>query len=825
MKGLTIRFIALIGLLSIVALPVHAQQRGGRPGGSAAQGSVQGSVVDATTKTPLASATVALWRAADSTLVTGAIATDEGAFSISALKQDDYYLQVSFIGYETLTVSDVVVNAASPHVDLGKLALGEDRTVLEEVEVTAERHFMEVEVDRTVYNTKDQIVSSGGSASDVLQNIPSVEVDIDGKVSLRGNQNVAVMINGRPSPMTSEALASFLQGLSGEMVERVEVIPNPSAKYEPDGMAGILNIVLKKNTDLGVSGGFSAGMGTQDNYNASGNINYMKGKFNVFANYGFRYGSRASYGSLYRENRYFDPYTYLDQAEEGTSDRWSHNLNTNIDYKLSDKNTLSFMSILSTRPSQELEVNDYLELDESQDPTGSFRRISEADESDYSFDQALSFRRVIEPGRDEFFVEARFDTEREKERSSLNEYFAEGEEAPSYSQSNQVNSKTYSGFLQADYTKSVKETGKLEAGFRSTYRRLNNDLYSETLDHDSGSFIPDLDLNNTFVYDEQVHAAYGIYGQDFGKFSGKLGFRLEQALTDFNLETTQETFNNNYFSVFPSAFLVYSLTETNQLKASYSKRVNRPRSRMLNPFSNFDDPLNRRVGNPYLKPEYIHALEVGYTRFTERTSLTLTPYFRRTTNRIRRHLTVDENGVSTLTFENFDTSDSWGLESIGTFQIRGKVNAFVSFNAYRIVTDGSNVDASLSNDAFGWTTRLNATYTVRPGLDLQASYFYRAPLDIEGGRMGSFSAANIAIRQKLLGDQASVSLRVNDVFDTMGMNFWREDSNFYQEMSRSWGSRMAMVTFTYNFGKQRRPSRQRRGDNNGGGGSPDDIEF
>jgi outer membrane cobalamin receptor len=309
-----------------------------------------------------------------------------------------------------------------------------------------------------------------------------------------------------------------------------------------------------------------------------------------------------------------------------------------------------------------------------------------------------------------------------------------------------------------------------------------------------------------------INAAYGIAGTKIGKVGLQAGVRLEQAVTRFELETTNEAFKNDYFSVFPSAYATYEFTPTRSFKVSYSKRINRPRTggwfNQLNPFNTNEDPYVRRVGNPYLQPEYVHSFEAGFTQLMGRSTLSLTPYFRRTVDVIRFIETIDDNSVTTVTFENLDTSDSWGAELIGTLQLGRRLNAFASFNAYKVVTDGSNVDSDLSNDAIGWASRANATINVTPALDVQLSYFYRAPMDIEGGRMDAHQMANIAVRHKLLNDRASLSLRMNDVFGTMGFHMWRDDDRFFQEINRSFNAQRIGLTFSYNFGQQRRQNRR-----------------
>lgn len=837
----TIRYFQICAVVAaFAASTVFAQQRPAGPPGAqgqsvqrAPQGSLSGQVIEATTGETIVSASVGIWRAADSTIVTGAITDDGGRFRIEGIRAGEYYARISFVGFETQVLTGISLSPQEADVDLGTIRLLESTEMMDEVEVAADRDFMEVGIDRTVYNTRDQLVSAGGSATDVLQNIPSVEVDIDGNISLRGNQNVAVLVNGRPASMQGEALTSFLQGLPANMVERIEVIPNPSAKYDPDGMAGILNIVLKQDRDLGWGGSVTSSVETNGNLGGSANATYQKGKIGLTTGYSFRRGTRDVEGWRFRENRFTSPLTYLDQDNLGDNGMLSHIVNASLDYRLSDKNTLTLTSMLSHRGGTGDELTSYLELDDARSATARWDRRALGDANDVSTDVRLSFSRVIDPSKHEVTAEVRLENEWEDDEGRFTQRMFEPFDALDgrimLEQANEQVDDNVELSAQVDYTRPLGDGGKLESGYKGSLERLSSDYFSETFDPATEIWTPDADVINTFGYDIQIHAAYGIASTKIGKFGLQGGVRLEQAMTIFDLETTNETFENDYFSVFPSAYVTYELSEAQRFKVSYSKRINRPRTggwfNMLNPFDRAADPLFRRVGNPRLKPEYVHAYEASYTQFIGSTSLTLTPYFNRTVDVIRMYESVDQNGVSTSTFENFDASDSWGMEAIGTIKVGSRLNAFLSFNAFKVVTDGSNVDASMTNNALGWMSRANATFNVRPGLDLQASYFYRAPMDVEGGRMSSRSMADVALRQKLLKDKASLSLRMSDVFNTMGFHMTREDDLFFQEFDRKWDAQRIGLTFTFNFGQEQQQRRRNQQEFEREDGAGDDIQM
>ncbi|MBO6574404.1 MAG: TonB-dependent receptor [Rhodothermales bacterium] len=784
-------------------------------------GTIEGRVVGADTGTPLATATVAIWALPDSTLVTGAIADESGAFEVSPLDPGSYYLEASFVGYAPFRSEAFEISTTSRKISLNQIRLQPDSAELEGVEVTAERAEVAFEIDRTVYNTKDQISAAGGNATDLLQNIPSVEVDIDGNISLRGNQNVGILINGRPAPARGDALTAFLQQLSAEMIDRIEVIPNPSAKFDPEGMAGMLNIVLKEGSKLGTSGGVTLGAGSTGEYNASGNLNLQKGKLTVFSNYGFRSSERNSSGFTFRENRFLDPLTFLEQNSFGGRESRSHVGNVNADYAIDGQTTLSGSALLSTRSGSSNNANQYLELAQTASPTGRYDRLTFGNGDGSNMDFSSAFRRVLEANQNEVTAELRFNRSTntnldafEEQSLGINDGSMLGIRDRSR-ESLDIAENEWTGQLDV-----IKPVGglKLETGYRGTLSAMDNTLFSEFLNA-SGAFAADVTRNNTFDYQEQVHAAYGLLSGSIGIFDVQGGVRVEQVLTDFDLATTGETFNNNYRSVFPSGIVSWKPSFTRQVKLSYSKRVNRPRTSMLNPFTTFSDPQNLFVGNPFLKPQYTHAFELSLQQFSRKGSLSLSPYFRRTVDEMERFKTVSQDGTSTTTWRNFDQSDSYGAELVGSLRFGRKFSGFASFNAYRVVTDASSLGDDLASSDLTWSTRANLSWNVREGLDMQAFWFYRAPREVAQGRIASFQVANLSLRQKLLNDKASLSLRVSDPLNQMGFTFELDSPTFYQLGERNWESRRATLTFTYNFGQA--PKQQRRNAQRGDEGMGD----
>ncbi len=848
-----LRYSLVIPVLLTAVLTAEAQDTARR--GPAPAGSVTGQVVDAAADAPIPSATVAVWRSADSTLVTGAVTDEQGLFQIQGIRSGDYYVVVRFLGYATRYISDVAIRSESPRVDLGSVSLDPDTAVLDEIEVTEKREPVQIKIDRTIYNTADDPISAGGTATNVLENIPSVDVDIDGNVSLRGSGNVAILINGRPAPVSPEFLSAYLRQLPASTIDRVEVMPNPSARYDPEGMGGIINIVMKEDADTGFGGTLTAGVDQRGGYSATSMFTFGKGPLTLAASYGFRREEDVAFGESFRINRYADPLTYLDQNEDEDESGTSHMVNFSADLALSSKTTLNSSAQFGTQSETEQELNTYLQLDAAQAPVLSYVRRSVEDDSRWNADFRVGLTHDFGSpsarnssggdgggmgrrgrwmrgnrgggssggaglGSHALSIEARFNTSmNDSDQEYLEQIFDTGSLRDQQLATNERDHER--GSLKIDYVRPIS-TARLEIGYNGDFETLHSDLFSRTLNQTTDEFEPDVNLNNVFDYDEQIHAGYLQVANEFGALGLQAGLRVESATTTFTLLNTNEAFDNNYVSFFPSAFLTYKLNETNTLKASYSRRINRPRTWFLNPFPSFDDPLNVRIGNPYLGPEYVDAMEAGYVRFTGWGSLTLTPYYRRTTNEIRRYQKVRDDGVSVRTVENFDSSDSFGLELIGSFQGSGAlagIRGYASVEGYQVNTNGTNVDTEFENKAFGWGGRLNLTYQLGNrfgigGLDFQGNLFYRAPMDTEQGRRGSMTFINLAMRQQFLGDRGSLAVSVRDPFKLAGFSYRLDQPSLYQDFERSWGAQQVAVTLSYTFGRsdeRRRERNQERG--------------
>jgi outer membrane receptor protein involved in Fe transport len=770
-------------------------------------GEVLGTVVDTANKEAVARASVAIRSKKDSSLVTGAIAGADGTFHIQGLRPGDYYLRTTSIGFRPRTYTFSITDAA-PRANVGSLSLTRIAVTLQSVQVAGERPTVVIEPDRNTYRAKD-VAPAAANASEVLQATPSVEVDGDGKVSLRGNENVAIQINGRPTPIAGPQLAAYLKQIPANIVERIEVVPNPSAKYDPEGMAGIINIVLKAQTDLGYSGGLNVGGATINRMNAGTNLGYQSGPLTLFGTYGFNSDNRGIVGLNDRQR--FDangaPLSYTNQSIDGNSTNGGHNFSTNVDYKLTDRDVISNQFSINRRHGFDNSLAGYTDLDAAQVFIDRYDFFRNDKSRGLVLDNSLSFKRTFEARKHELSSEVRFNRTKDEDSTVLWQQPLTPDGAINGSrilgERDETNALTRQLTAQVDYVRTLTARTKLETGLKETSRWLDRDFLVLKDALGDGNWVRS-SLSNTFNFDDHVHAGYGVLSQSAGKFDLQAGLRVQFANRDFSLANASGSYPYSYHSLFPSGVIMYKPSDASQLKVSYSRRTRAPGTQELNPFPVFFDQQNVFVGNPRLNPEYTDAFELSMSRTGALGSLQLSPFYRRTTNAISVDINtaavIDGRSVTSISFQNLNSSNSWGTDLNGSLRLGPKFNGFGGFNVYKIVTDGGSQSA-LSSNAVTWSYRLNGTTQVTPTVSLQANYFYRAPMTIPKGRFSAFQMTNITVKKKLDGDNMSVAVRFADPFDTMKFRIKAGDDNLTQITARKFGVRATYLTFQYAFGQ------------------------
>jgi outer membrane receptor protein involved in Fe transport len=789
--------------------PPGAQRPGGAAMMAAQQGGAQmrGDVLDAASGRPVASASITV-RAADGSVAGGAVTRADGSFRVEGLRPGRYVVRVSQLGYAPVNTAEIVVAPGATSAEVPTVRLAASAVQLEGVTATAARSEVRMSADRNVFSARDMPAAAGGNSTDVLRNVPAVEVDGDGRPSLRGNQNVAVQINGRAAPMRGDQLGQFLQQLPANMVDRVEVIPNPSAKYDPEGMAGIINIVLKGNAELGLSGGTNLSAGTSDRYNASGNLGYQRGRVTLFGSYGFFGDGRNTSGFNNRTNLGgTSPIDYLNQASNGEGRMRSHTLNTSAELKTSRTGSVATTLMASVRDFGQDTRSEFQRLNSGGTATVRSSNDQRMKSDDLTMDGTVSYRNVIRPRQHELSLEARFNRSAFEQSNAFSIQPLDlvtgaplgSQPARTRNLTDAVNSEAYA---QADLTRMLAGM-RVETGYKAQLRQVDNDLDQQRFSYGSGAW-EEAGGSNVFKIDELVNAGYGVLTRNAGKVELQGGLRVERTDRSTNRDEDLDAFTD----LFPSALAAYNLTDSRQVKASYSRRIQRPQTQMLNSFLFYEDPINRFRGNPLLRPEYTDAFELGLQQSGRLGSLQLTPFYRHTTGAIRRVRTV-QGDTTTSSVDNIASSDSYGADANVSLRA-GRLTGFVGMNAFHQESDGGTTGA-ISSSGFGWSTRANATLRLTPRTDLTAFGMYRAPMQTEFGRIGRFAMTNFSIRQKFMRDKANVTLRVQDPFNTMRFTSFADvldqDLNdptrtgYQIDTERRFGARGVFLAFGYTFGQ------------------------
>lgn len=763
-------------------------------GQSSESGTVEGQVIDAETEEPLEGATVALWEETDtdSTLVTGTTTGADGRFTIEADAQS-YTLRLSYVGYTDRRIEGVA--PAADGKDLGTLVLTSETAQVDEVEVTADRPAARMETDRTVYNTQERALSAGGSAESVLSNLPSIRVDTDGSISYRGDEGVSIYINGDPASLSGESLLSYLRSLPADAIQQIEIIPNPSAKYEPEGTAGIINVVLRRDVNAGWGGGFT--LGGEGNANAryggsgSANVSYQADGWRLVSTYSHdREGEEDTDTRLVRRFNDGAADTRITQNGLEEETERSHAFDTQLDYSPTENTTVGLETTLSIRRDEEDGRNDTYWMGAVDSTNARLADNSSGDETidgRFSFDHDFSEDHTLE-------TELSYDRDFESEDATYTNYALNGGAlGPERStETETVGEDEQDGSLEVDYARPLGSLS-LDAGYKGTYRRLDSDqTYVE----------PTTTERRDFTFDEQIHAVYGILNRELGDFSVETGLRAEAVNTNVN-PVNDPAVESSYTSLYPSVFFTYSPNQRRQARLSYSKRVDRPGLWDINPIEDNENPSFVERGNPTLDPEYIHSFELTGTQRWDVASVTVTPYVRYTVNEIEEvefEEQVDGETVTVRQARNLSSSTSYGTELITTFNVGERLEGTLNGNFYRSVTDGSNLTTDLSNNALTFSGWANLRAQLRDGLGLELSQYYRPAQNIPGGRMDRITGTEVALQQELFSGDGSLTLRVDDVFNATDFNVWRETENFYQETTSQWGARSASITFQYTFG-------------------------
>ncbi|MEI6124697.1 MAG: TonB-dependent receptor [Bacteroidota bacterium] len=763
---------------------------------------IQGTVVEKSNRTALEFVNVALFRTADSTLFYGTTTDIKGVYSIANVVKGNYYLRISFIGFETMFSSPIGITATDQQVDMGTTAIKASTSLLGGVEITEKKSVYETAIDRKVYNVGSDIMGASGSASDILQNVPSVNLDVDGNVSLRGSTNVTIFINGKPSPMMKMNSADALQQIPASNIERVEIITNPSAKYKPDGTTGIINIVMKKGTKNGINGSVNANLGNNWRYNTGFTFNYKPGKVNMFAGYSFRQDDRIRTRTYHR--LLYDSLGQLKSTYDQTSYTKfrpvSHMANLGMDYFINDRNTLGISGNLVYRIFDRNEEAHTWMYDSANLLTNDFSRNRISGQYEYETEITTYYEHKFKKEDHQLQFEATYSGQVEKETNAFTDVFRVPSQQNAYDNSLiSENDKLLECSLE--YTLPINDASEFEAGYAGEFSWLNQNFITTNFNIPSDTWVENVLQSNHFIMSQYVHALYATYSHEWGSFSVLGGIRGEQAYITSNLVTLDSVIPNNYFKVYPTIHMAYNLSETSQLQLNYSKRINRPESDELNPFPEYNDPRNLRAGNPYLKPEQIHSIELGYQLKNEYITLVPTLFYRYKYDAFTEISRLINDTTLLSTNENLSNEQSTGMELVINSSIKKFMTINFSASGYFDQIDASNLGYSTKQTALAWNAKLGLNFNVTKNTMLQINGNYRSSeLTPQGKELPGYSV-NAGMRQDFLKKKLSVLLTVSDIFNTLR---WASEINtptLYEKFIGKRRSQIVYLGISWRFGK------------------------
>jgi ferric enterobactin receptor len=761
---------------------------------------VKGKIQDSLTAAPLGFVTVSIFNNADKKLVNGNLASESGDFAVE-LPFGNYYAQLEFMGYKTVKTSAFQLSRETPQHDVGTIRLVTTSTTLSEVIVQGERSTMELSLDKKIFNVGKDLANAGGSATEILMNIPSVSVDQEGNVKLRGSDNVRILVDGKPSGLVSIKGGSGLQQLQASMVERVEIITNPSARYEAEGMAGIINIVLKKDRKEGFNGSIEVVTGYPTNLGAAANFNYRHKKINFFINYGIAYRKQPGRSSLYQEVYAPDTTLILQQQNRGNLIGFNNNIRGGLDYYITEKDVLTgsyFYRRSKGKRITDIHYEDYLFT--KSNLTGTSKRRQDEDETEPNTEYALNYKKSFARKGHELIAEVKFiDYWESSYQIFTQNYFQPGgaEETSKAMLQRSLNDEFEKQWLfQVDYVKPISEEGKFEIGLRSSFRDMVNDYVVSTR-NTAGDFIPLPGLDNVFLYDENIHAAYGILGNKSKNISYQAGLRAEWTDVQTTLKETSQVNPRNYVNLFPSAHLTYNLPKENALQLSYSRRIRRPFYNDLSPFVTFSDSRNFFSGNPDLEPEFSNVIELGHMKSFDKGALTAAVYYRSTAGKIDRIRTVDAEGNSVTRTENLLSEKAFGTEFTSGYSPFKWWKLDFNLNFFYADIDGSNILSGYRASTYSWFARQSSRFMFPGNLDVQLRGNYEAPQKTVQGKRKALYYADFSLSKDVYKGNGTVNFNVLDVFNTRRTRSITNGRNFYTVGDAQMRRRQINLTFNY----------------------------
>lgn len=806
---------------------------------------ITGRVLDKEFNTPLEYATLVLQSVRNPDKITGGITNEEGYFSVDATP-GTYNIRVEYISYKTENLGEQMLSAST---DLGVINLSIDVAQLEGVEVVGERTTVELRLDKKVYNVGQDLTVKGGSVTDVLDNVPSVSVDVEGNISLRGNESVRILINGKPSALSGLS-TDALQQLPADAIEKVEVITNPSARYDAEGTAGILNIVLKQSKTAGVNGSVNIYTGNPETHGGNLSLNLRRDKFNIFTNTSYRYNNSPGNALFEQENFDENGNTASFQNEIRKTKRKREGFNTNFgfEYFITENSSITNSFFYRKSNGENTTDIDFFNFDAANNPTIQRNRFTFEDEEDTNIQYSLNYENKFNDDGHKLTMDYQYSGGVDDEDSTINEIVLnDNSSSPTELTLNLENQK--SQLVQMDYVLPFGKdnSAQFEMGYRGNFNTFNTDFDFGEVDNNN-VFNSDPNFSNELNYKEYINAAYTQLGNKFGKFNVLGGLRVEASDIEIALIETNDVTQKKYTKWFPSLFLGYEFSDSEQFTISYSRRLRRPRSRFINPFPSRSSNTNLFQGNPDLNPTYTNSFDLGYLNRWDKVTFNTSAYYNKSTGVFQfitqetgDFVTIDnpENPSEPVTVPiqvrtpiNLATDDRIGVEFTTTYTPIRKWRFSLNVNLFKQQLKGDytytnylndEVTQNFDSDNFSWFSRFSAKIPLPGKIDFQTNFFYMGPRKNAQSTSKSNLSGRLALSKNILKDKGTISLNVNDIFNSRKRISETRTENVFTYSEFQWRQRQIRLSFQYRFNQsQNQRDRQRNG---GGGGNDEGGDF
>lgn len=779
-------------------------------------GTISGTVLDAETKKPIEYANVRLFSLVDSSLITGTITSVDGGFNLKKIPLGEYYIEISFIGFEKM-IQTISITNDKLEFSLNNVILSAQNLALDEVNVVGEKTQIKYEIDKQVINVGKDLTAAGGSAVEVLENTPSVQVDAEGEVSLRGSKDYTVLINGKPTQLSG---TDALKQVPASTIEKIELITNPSAKYEAEGVSGIINIITKKNTMMGFNGLVNTTIGTGHKYSTNGTFNFRKKKLNIFT--GFEFLENYNGDKISQSSVIFDPNDnyYLNAVIDNVDMQDALIFNLGFDYDFNEKNSLSVQGKGGRRgydDKSESESNDYTDLDQNINNRESYKYFDVyGDVMEYLVD----YKNKIGENH-EFTFSGHYQSWDGYDAEDLRLSAGNAIEEMHYYKKTDWN---YSTKINADYKRPLGKNGSLETGYQFNFNDRYEELNFDDLDLNSSEMVHNTMFSNQLHYYRYIHAGYATYSNEFKGFKYKFGIRGEYTNRRINIdnESTEEQSYvlNNQPDWFPSVHISKDLKNGHSLQASYSRRITRPNAWLLNNNPRYFDANNIFYGSPNLLPQYTDSYELNYRKPFKKVFVSVQTYYRHTTNGFTQERRPIE-GTNKFLHQliNNNSEQAMGAELMNSIDVTKWLKLNIGGNLFNRTEEGIIDGTEQSVSDFTWNAFMNANFNLKKGTRLQLTAYYSAPEDGLYGERTAIYVINMGANKTFLKDKLTVGISSRDVFNTLKFDFRTADALGTSKYTIEPEGPVVSLNLSYRINNFKNKERGKKDDNefNGGG--------